>query len=91
VLIIIENILSVLSYVLPSKMVLSTPSAVADTARGGHRGLGESDLGDLDSYAKVLNRVPRRIREVGVRDYGTEPVEGHDVEALDGAEVCAVG
>lgn len=41
----------------------STPSRAADTAREGHSGSGESDLGDMDSYAKVLDRVPRRLRE----------------------------
>jgi hypothetical protein len=29
----------------------STPSRAADTAREGHSGSGESDLGDMDSYA----------------------------------------
>lgn len=41
----------------------STPSRAADTAREGHSGSGESDLGDMDSYAKVLDRVPRRLSE----------------------------
>lgn len=65
------NLRSVIPQVLPPqsgsfchrRWSFSTPSGAADTARERHSGSGESDLGDMDSYAKVLDRVPRRLSE----------------------------